>query len=64
MVTRPVPFRLDEEMFARLDRITETMSAKAAGAHVSRSSVLRAALERGMAALEAELGLAQRKRKR
>jgi hypothetical protein len=63
MTGNPVPIRLGEELLARLDRVTAEMSKRAAGADVPRSSAIRLALERGLDALEAELGLADRRRK-
>lgn len=63
MTEHPVSFRLDSETVARLDALAEALTARAAGATVNRSSVLRLAVERGVRALEAELGRSK-KRKR
>lgn len=63
MTARPVPLRIDETILERLDRVAAALSERAAGARVPRSDAIRIALERGVASLEQELGLA-RKRKR
>lgn len=63
MTEHPVSVRLDTEAVERLDRITEALSARAAGATLKRSNVVRLAVDRGIDALEAELGL-KKKRKR
>jgi hypothetical protein len=49
--------RLEETTIARLDRIAETMSARA-HIPVHRTEATRAAIERGVEALERELGIA------
>ena len=65
MATRPtIPVRLDEAMVARLDAVAEAMSKRAAGASVSRSEVVRVAVDRGVSALEAELGVAPKRKRR
>jgi hypothetical protein len=46
----------------RLARVEETMSAKLAGARVPRVSVLAAVLDRGLDAVERELGITKGKR--
>jgi hypothetical protein len=57
MPDRAIPIRLDDAFIERLDRLAEALAERAAGAHVSRSSAIRVALDRGVGALEAELGL-------
>lgn len=54
--------RLDPAQMSRLDRIVDAMRCRLAGLDVGRSTALRLALERGMDALEAELGLTARRR--
>ena len=56
---KPIPVRLDPELVARLDAVTALLSKRAAGAELTRSAALRVAIERGLAELEAELGLAR-----
>jgi hypothetical protein len=60
MTEHPVSVRLEETMVQRLDAVAQAMSKRAAGAAVKRGTALRAAVERGMEALEAELGIARR----
>jgi len=64
MAESPISIRLDEGLLARLDALAEELTKRAAGARVGRSSVMRLALERGLASLEGELGLARKPRKR
>jgi predicted transcriptional regulator len=64
MTEHPVSVRLDEATVQRLDRLAEAMSKRAAGAAVKRGTALRAAVERGMEQLEAELGLAKRPKRK
>lgn len=63
MTEHPVSVRLDTDTVGRLDKLAEVLTARAAGATVNRSAVVRLAVERGIAALEAELGQSK-KRKR
>ncbi len=63
MTEHPVSVRLDSATVARLDKLAEALTARAAGATVNRSAVVRLAVDRGIDKLEAELGLAK-KRKR
>ena len=49
--------RLEPDTRARVERVVEKMAARA-GVPVSRSAVLRVILDRGLAALEREHGLA------
>lgn len=60
MTKQSTSFRLDEELIARLDRAASELSKRTAGVEVGRSGVLRAAVLRGLDALEVELGLAGR----
>jgi len=53
--TRAIPLRLDASTIARLERLAAAAADRAIGAQVTRSSVMRAALDRGIAALEREL---------
>lgn len=64
MTERPLAIRLSDELIERLDRIADELSTRAAGARVSRSQAIRAGIERGVAGLEAELGLTTKKPKR
>jgi predicted transcriptional regulator len=54
--------RLDADLIDRLDRLAESMSDRAGGAPVNRSSAARVALERGIDALESEFRLSKKKR--
>jgi hypothetical protein len=60
MTEHPVSVRLNTEAVERLDRIADALSSRAAGATMNRSAVVRVAVGRGIAVLEAELGLAKR----
>jgi predicted transcriptional regulator len=60
MVT--ISVRIDDELVDRLDELAKVLSARAAGAGMSRSNAVRVALERGVEALEAELGKSRKKR--
>lgn len=64
MTEHPVSVRLDDSTLARLDSLAEAMSKRAAGAIVKRGTALRAIVERGLEALEAELGAPKQKPKR
>ena len=50
--------RLPAELLARIDRVQAALSARLPAGSVPRSDLLRAALERGVAQLEREAGLA------
>ena len=58
-----VPLRLDAATVERADALAGRLTAST-GVGVTRSAVLRAALERGLDAMEAEQGKARRKRHR
>ncbi|HEY3235876.1 MAG TPA: hypothetical protein VGJ84_14255 [Polyangiaceae bacterium] len=60
MIEHVLSVRVDQEMLVRLNRIAEAMSKRAAGVEVKRATVTRASLDRGVAVLEAELGLAKK----
>ena len=47
--------RLEEEHASRLEQIARVLSKRAAGLPVSKSEAIRVTIERGLAALEAEL---------
>ena len=55
--------RLDDDATERLDRNAEELTERAAGAKLNRSDAIRVALERGMASLETELGIARKKKR-
>lgn len=55
MSERALAVRLPDETIARLEAVAEKLSARAAGAKVARSEVMRMAMERGLTALEKEL---------
>ena len=64
MVTaKTLPIRLEDDLIARLDALAAALTERAAGAKVSRTAAMRAALERGLQALEAEVGTSARRRK-
>lgn len=50
--TKPIPVRFDADQIARLDRVAKALSERAGGAKVSRSEVVRVAVDRGLDALE------------
>ncbi len=62
MVDHPTSVRLDDDLSSRLDRIAEALTRRAAGVSVGRSRALKLAIERGIDALEEELGLRKKKR--
>lgn len=62
MTEHPVSTRLDEATIERLERIAEALSKRAGGVVLKRGTVVRTAVERGIEALEAELGLKKQKR--
>lgn len=64
MTGKPTPLRIEEEMLERLDRLAAEMTKRTGGVQVARASVIRNAIERGVAELERELGLTRAKRKR
>lgn len=64
MTGKPIPLRVDEALTERIDRVVQTLSDRTEGVHVSRASVMRAALERGIESFERELNLSRTKRKR
>lgn len=63
MTERPLAVRLDEDTIARLDKLTEVLSVRAAGARVSRSDVVRSAIARGLDMLESETATSPKKRR-
>lgn len=52
--------RLDDAIESRLDVLAKRMSERAHGAEVTKSNVLRVAIERGLEALEHDLGVARK----
>lgn len=62
MTEYPVSVRLDSASIERLERIAEAMGKRAGGVLLKRGTVVRAAVERGIAALEAELGIRKAKK--
>lgn len=64
MVGRPIPMRLDDSIVERLDKLASLMSERTGGVEISRASVLRVALERGIDSLEKELGAPTPKKKK
>lgn len=57
---KTLPVRLEDDLVERLDALAELLTERAAGVKVSRSAAMRAALERGLEALEGELGGSRR----
>jgi hypothetical protein len=62
MRKRPLAIAFDAETIAKLDRVAKALSERAAGMRVTRSDIVRAAVDRGLAALEIEAGLTRRPR--
>ena len=62
MTEHPVSVRLDDDAIERLERIAEALSKRAGGAQIKRGTAVRVAVQHGIEALEAELGLAKKKR--
>ena len=54
---RPISIRFEPEMIERLDRIAIHLSKVNANIRIGRSSVVKLATERALAAIEAELSL-------
>jgi len=64
MTDHSVTTRIDDDLFARLEQLTQAMSRRVAGVQLKRATVIRVALERGICALEAELGTVKPKPKK
>jgi hypothetical protein len=60
MTGRTLPLRLEEDLIQRIDALAEALTERAAGAAVSRTAAMRAALQVGLNSLEAELGIGAR----
>jgi predicted transcriptional regulator len=59
MATKNFTLRLGtDELLERLDRLAEVMNKRARLSRLTRSDAVRASVEAGLAALEAEYGLA------
>ncbi len=54
---KPVSVRFEPEMIRRLDRVAQRLSAVNTNIRVGRSSVVKLALERALATIEAELSI-------
>jgi hypothetical protein len=54
---RPISIRFEPEMIKRLDRIAIHLSKVNANIRIGRSSVVKLATERALAAIEAELSI-------
>lgn len=54
---RPLAIRFDDETIRRLDALAATMSKRAGGVRISRGAAVRAAVERGLHAMEEEFGI-------
>lgn len=64
MVSKTIPIRLEDDLVARLDALAAVLTERAAGVKVTRTAAMRSALERGLEALEDEVGTPRRKPKR
>ena len=64
MTDKPIAIRLDEEILSRLDRLSEALTGRVAGARLTRTDAHRVALLRGLESLEEELGLKAKRPKR
>jgi hypothetical protein len=56
---QPISVRFEPEMIERLDRVATRLSQVNVNIRVGRSSVVKLAMERALAALEAELSIAR-----
>ena len=54
---RPISIRFEPELIKRLDRIASQLSKVNANIRIGRSSVVKLATERALAAIEAELSI-------
>lgn len=64
MKTHPVTLRIDPQLLERLDALTQHIAERAVSGLVTRSSVVRSAMLRGLAELERDAGFkAKRKGK-
>jgi predicted DNA-binding protein len=61
---KPVPLRIDDETMERLDRLGEALTRRTAGVQVPRAGIIREVLDRGIQAMERELGLSRSKRRK
>ncbi len=53
-----VTTRVDETIIARLDKVVEALAAERPGVTICRGDAFRVTVERGLQAVESELGLA------
>jgi predicted transcriptional regulator len=63
MTSKTIPLRLEEDLVQRLDSLADALSKRTVGVKVTRSAAMRAALERGLDSLEAEVGKPARRPK-
>jgi hypothetical protein len=54
---RPISVRFEPEMIKRLDRVASQLSQVNANIRIGRSSVVKLAMERALADMEAELSI-------
>ena len=54
MSTNTLSVRMNDDLAAKLDAVAATLSQRAAGIEVTRSDVVRVALERGLEVILAE----------
>jgi hypothetical protein len=64
MIEKPLAVRFSDDQIARADRVAEALSVRAAGTRVTRSDAIRAAFDRGLEALEAELSLTKKPKRK
>lgn len=64
MATLTISVRLDEETTRRVDAVAVALAENAQGARITRSNALRVIVDRGIDALESDLGLSKSRRKR
>jgi hypothetical protein len=62
-MAKVLPIRFENAYVDRIDALADALTARAAGARVSRTAVMRLAIERGLEALEAEVVGPKPKRK-
>jgi hypothetical protein len=62
MTETPLAIRFTAEQIERIDDMAALLKQRAAGARVTRSDVVRIAMERGLAELERELSRTTEKR--
>lgn len=60
-MTKVTPIRLDEKLLERFDKLATVLSSRAGGVAVNRTDAIRAAVTKGLDALEVEYGIGRKR---